>query len=73
MSVMRATLTGRRAITWVLTGLAVVVLVVSLACVGRALAFVIFWSAPGLAVVVAVGVVGLAVRMFPRHPRSQSR
>lgn len=66
-------LKGSRSIPWVLSGLTVTVLIVSLVCVGATLTFVIGWWAPGVAAFVAVGVLALAVRMFPRDPSSRSR
>lgn len=72
-AIMEIKLTGSRSIPWLVFGLAVAVLIVSLACVGAALFFVIGWWAPGLAVFVAVGVLALAVRTFPHHARFRSR
>ena len=66
MPMMQTESKSSRLITWVLSGLAVTVLIVALACVGAAFSSVIGWWAPALATFVAVGVLALAIRMFPR-------
>lgn len=70
---MGTTLKAGRATTWVVSGFAVAVLIVSLACVGWAFTAVIGWWAPGLAVVVAIAVVALAIQKFRRDPSSLAR